>query len=125
MGDAPSWRIYEDDRAVAFLDISQATEGHSLVVPREHAVNLFTLSEDSAAALGRAVHRVARLLHERLDPPGMNVVQSNGRAAWQEVPHVHVHVVPRYLGDGLVPPWGETNPSHDALRVLHARIAAS
>lgn len=92
-GRAKAWRVYEDEISVAFLDIGQATVGHTLVVPRLHATDIWALTEDDAAAVMRSVHRVARLLRERLDAIQINLSQSNGRAAWQEVFHYHVHVV--------------------------------
>jgi histidine triad (HIT) family protein len=124
-GRSQSWAVYEDDAAAAFLDIGQATPGHTLVVPRRHAQDIWSLSEDEAASIMRCVHRVALLLRERLAPLGMNVTQSNGRAAWQEVFHYHVHVVPRYGGDGLVPPWQSTSPSPETLSATQRRILGS
>jgi histidine triad (HIT) family protein len=104
-GSLPSWRVYEDDAAVAFLDKGHATRGHTLVIPRHHAADLWELSEDEAAAVMRGVHRVARLLRQRLPAlRGLNVTQSNGAAAWQEVFHYHVHLIPRYGDDDLRPP---------------------
>ena len=95
-GDIPSCRIYEDDLAVAFLDIGPFEEGHTLVIPRRHAVILPDLSEQEAAALGVVIHRVGKLLLERLPCDGFNVLQNNGACATQEVPHVHFHVIPRW-----------------------------
>jgi histidine triad (HIT) family protein len=71
----------------------------------------------------RAVHRVATKLRDKLRPHGMNVTQSNGAAAWQEVFHYHVHVVPRYGDDGFTPPWRPARPSPEALADVHRRIA--
>ena len=105
---AAAWRVDEDRATVSFLDLGQATAGHTLVVPRRHAPDLWALTEDEAATVMRAVHRVARLLRDALRPDGMNIVQSNGAAAWQEVAHFHIHVVPRYDGDELVAPWRST-----------------
>jgi histidine triad (HIT) family protein len=121
-GIAPAWRVYEDDGTVAFLDIGQATVGHTLVAPKRHAPDIWSLSEDDAAAVMRSVHRVATQLRGKLRPRGMNVTQSNGAAAWQDVFHYHVHLVPRYGDDGLVPPWRPTTPSPEALAEVHRRI---
>ena len=84
-GSTPSWGVYEDDFAVAFLDIGQATPVHTLVVPSKHSADIWSLSEDDAASVMRSVHRVATQLRVTLKPLGMNVTQSNGTAAWQEV----------------------------------------
>lgn len=118
-----SWRVYEDDAAVAFFDRGQATPGHTLVVPRIHAPDLWALTVDEAAETMRTVHAVARLLQQKLAAPGLNVTQSNGRAAWQTVFHYHVHLIPRYGDDGLVPPWRPTTPSDADLDALLARIS--
>jgi histidine triad (HIT) family protein len=91
-------------------------------VPRRHAADIWSLSEEEAATVMRAVHRVARQLCDTLRPEGLNVTQSNGATAWQEVFHYHVHLVPRYGNDGLVPPWRPTSPSPDVLAAVHQRI---
>jgi histidine triad (HIT) family protein len=104
-GQAQSRRVYEDEQAVAFLDIAPATRGHTLVVPRDHTADLWAISEAAVTAVAGATRHVARLLRERLNPDGLNVVQSNGAAAGQEIFHFHAHVVPRYLGDGLRAMW--------------------
>jgi len=121
-GAAPAWRVYEDGETIAFLDIRPTTAGHTLVVPRRHAADIWSLSEDEAAAVMRSVHRVAAQLRERLRPRGLNITQSNGAAAWQEVFHYHVHLVPRYGGDGLAPPWRPTRPTPEALAEVQRRI---
>jgi histidine triad (HIT) family protein len=121
-GALPAWRVYEDDAAIAFLDKGQVTRGHTLVIPRRHAADLWDLSEDEAAAVMRAVHRVARLLRERLPLAGLNVTQSNGAAAWQDVFHYHVHLIPRYGNDDFRVPWRATNPSADALAEIRRAI---
>jgi histidine triad (HIT) family protein len=120
-GTSPSWRVYEDKVAVAFLDIGQATPGHTLVVPRKHTADIWSVTEDEASAVMRSVHRVAAQLRDTLQPLGLNVTQSNGVAAWQEVFHYHVHLVPRYGDDGLVPPWRPTKPSPEELGEVHRR----
>ena len=121
-GTTPSWGVAEDDVAVAFLDIGQATPGHTLVVPRTHAADIWELSEDDAAMVMRSVHRVAAMLRRALRPLGMNVIQSNGGAAGQEVFHYHVHLVPRYGDDDLAPPWPATTSSPHELAAVHRRI---
>jgi histidine triad (HIT) family protein len=120
-GTAPSWRIYDDDVTVAFLDIGQATPGHTLVVPRTHTPDIWSITEDEAAAVMRSVHRVAAQLRGTLLPLGLNVTQSNGSAAWQEIFHYHVHLVPRYGNDALAPPWRSTKPSPEDLAAVHQR----
>jgi histidine triad (HIT) family protein len=124
-GSLPSWRVHEDESTVAFLDKGQVTRGHTLVVPRRHAADIWDLTEDEAQAVMRSVHGVARLLRERLGLRGLNVTQANGTAAWQDVFHYHVHLIPRYGDDGFRPPWRSTSPSHDQLRDVQLKITGA
>jgi histidine triad (HIT) family protein len=124
-GTTPAWRVDEDDHTLAFLDIGQATVGHTLVVPKQHAADIWSITDQQATEVARAVRRVAALLHDKLEPEGMSVTQSNGAAAWQTVFHYHVHVIPRYPGDGLVPPWRSSRPSPEALEAVHHRITST
>jgi histidine triad (HIT) family protein len=114
-GVLPSWRVYEDESSIAFLDTGQVTRGHTLVVPRRHAEDIWALTEDEACAVMRSVHRVARSLRDKLEPLGLNVTQANGSAAWQEVFHYHVHLIPRYGTDGFRPPWRSTRPTPEQM----------
>ena len=100
-GDATSWPVYEDEHCCAFLDVNPLTRGHTLVIPRRHATDLLALTEDEAQQVMRATLRVAQLLEARLTPAGLNLIQANRAAAMQTVFHMHMHVVPRYEGDGL------------------------
>ena len=104
-GNAPAERLFEDESTLAFLDANPATDGHTLVIPKRHAGDLFEIEDEDADALWRSVRRVARGIREALAPDGMNLFQSNGRAAFQSVFHVHVHVVPRWADDGIRLPW--------------------
>ena len=101
-GDLPASIVCEDDGVVAFMDLRQAVPGHVLVVPRQHVETLYDLDEDSAAALMRMAVRVAKAARATFDPAGLNLWQSNGEAGGQEVPHFHLHVHPRRVGDGLL-----------------------
>ncbi|TDC75206.1 HIT family protein [Actinomadura sp. 7K507] len=122
-GDSPSYRVAEDDHTVAFLDIAPANPGHTLVVPRTHVRNIWEISEAAHAQVAGMVHRVAALLNATLAPDGMNVVHSNGEAAWQEVFHFHVHLVPRWHGDDLRLMWNsEPVPPHD-LEQIQQRLS--
>lgn len=97
----PAEIVYEDERTMAFLDINPANPGHTLVIPKRHAATLFEIDEEDAAAVMRTAVRVARAIRAALAPDGLNLVQSNGRAGGQEIFHLHVHVIPRWVGDGL------------------------
>lgn len=102
--ELPSQKVFEDDTTVAFMDINPWTKGHCLVVSKEHAATIFELSEDSAIGVMRVAHRLAPAIKEAVDAEGLNLLQSNGRAAWQQVDHVHLHLIPRWFNDPLVPP---------------------
>lgn len=103
-GDLPSQKVSEDDLTLAFMDINPWTKGHCLVVSKEHAATIFELSADSAVAIMRAAHRLAPAIRDAVQAEGLNLFQSNGRAAWQQVNHVHLHLLPRWFNDPLVPP---------------------
>jgi histidine triad (HIT) family protein len=100
-GDIPSERIYEDDHVISVMDINPWTRGHAVVFPRKHATNLFEIEDDELEHVAVAAKRVATKMRETLDCDGINLLQSNGRAAWQTIFHLHVHVIPRYEGDPL------------------------
>lgn len=104
-GKAPAHVVHEDERCVGFLDINPATRGHCLVVPRRHVDDIWDSDGDLFADVARAAHAVSGLLRERLEPAGITLFQANRRAGWQDVFHLHIHVVPRYEDDQLVRPW--------------------
>ncbi|MBI3003450.1 MAG: HIT domain-containing protein [candidate division NC10 bacterium] len=118
-GVLPAHLLYQDEEILAFLDIAPLTPGHTLVIPRRHAASLTECPPGTVAALFAAAVRLARAIQKALGAPGFNLGLNDGRAAGQEVPHVHVHVVPRYGGEGggiqrmlktrgPVPPLAET-----------------
>ena len=104
-GEIPATRVDEDEQTVTFMDISPGTRGHALVVPRNHARDLYDIDPEDLAAVGRAAQRVAARQRDALSADGVNLLNSCGQAAWQTVFHFHLHVVPRYAGDGLKLPW--------------------
>jgi histidine triad (HIT) family protein len=104
-GEIPARIIDEDERTIAFMDISPATRGHALVIPREHAEDLHAVSAEDLAAVMLSAQRLADRMRERLGADGVNLLNSCGSAAWQTVFHFHVHVIPRYTGDPLRLPW--------------------
>jgi histidine triad (HIT) family protein len=121
-GSAPSYIVAEDEHTMAFLDRGQASQGHTLVVPRQHTADVWAISDEDAIAVMLMAKRVAHLLDNRLSPDGLNLVQSNRSAGWQDVFHFHLHVVPRWAGDGLVPPWRPSRPSDDDLAATLSRL---
>lgn len=132
--DDPDVReVYRDESIVAFFPAKPAALGHVLVVPRRHVPNIWGLEQDEASQLSRAALLLAEAIHEAVGPEGLNVIQSNGEAATQTVPHLHVHLVPRWLDDAMGPIWpeatdfSETSKESTLLNVRGAmkRLAAS
>ena len=123
-GDIPSFKVLEDEHTLAFMDINPANEGHCLVIPKEHARDLFAISADAVAAVARSARRVARAVQAVLQPDGINLVQCNGAAAGQSVYHFHMHVLPRANDDGLAMNWGIEPGDMQAIGELATRIAA-
>ena len=99
-GAAKAEVVYEDEVALAFLDSHPASRGHTMVIPKIHAETLDHLSETQLGPLFLAVKRVMGLLEKSLQPAGLNVGWNHGWAAGQRVNHLHVHLIPRYAGDG-------------------------
>jgi histidine triad (HIT) family protein len=104
-GELPAQIVDEGELTVAFMDISPATRGHLLVVPRRHSRDLLEIGQEDLAATLTAAQRMAGRIVERLDADGVNLINGCRRAAWQTVFHFHVHVIPRYDGDPLRPLW--------------------
>jgi histidine triad (HIT) family protein len=104
-GQIPSTRVYEDDRTLCFMDINPLTAGHCLVVTRAHAATLFDAVDADLQAAITTARRVARALRTALVPDGLNLLQANGAAAFQSVPHFHLHLIPRWNGDGKGFDW--------------------
>lgn len=99
-GEIPSTRVFEDEETLAFLDIGPIVKGHTLVVPKRHYGALTDAPPEVLAAVMRSVQRVARALFNGLGADGVNIFQANGAAAGQVIPHLHVHVIPRFTHDG-------------------------
>lgn len=97
--------VYRDSNAVAFFPTEPATLGHTLVVPRLHVADIWTLPEELAAHLAKVGVRIAAAIGRAVEPDGLNVIQSNGRAATQTVFHLHVHLVPRWENDAVGRIW--------------------
>lgn len=117
-GQIPCHRVYEDAHVLAFLDIGPLSRGHTLVVPKEPAERLENLSDDAAAALGRALPRLTRAVCAAVGAEACNILINNGPSAGQEVMHVHVHLIPRFPGRaegaGLEKRWAHLPTPPDA-----------
>jgi histidine triad (HIT) family protein len=116
-GEVDAEVVYENDGALAFLDISPLSEGHTLIIPKEHAVQAHEMSPDSWAAVADALANVTKMLADRLDVKAYNILQNNGEAAHQAVMHVHFHVIPKTRSGGLGLKWsGKRNIDVAAVR---------
>ena len=125
-GEIPCYRVYEDEHVLAFLDVGPLADGHTLVIPKERRAQLHELSDESAAALGRVLPRIARAVLAATGAAAYNVLQNNGAEAHQAVMHVHFHVIPRHGGRGLGLDWrpGELSPERadELLRAMRRAL---
>ncbi len=119
--------VHEDDATLAFMDPRQANEGHLLVIPKRHVETVWDPDAETAADLFRVVPKIARALRESLNLAGMSIWQSNGKPGGQEVPHVHVHLMPRHAGDGLLRVYPERveKAGRGQLDAVAARVVAA
>ncbi len=98
--EIPNYTVYEDESVLAFLDIFPHAVGHTVVIPKVHAENLLELADDKVEAVFKAVKKVQEKLQKALDPQGFSVGWNHGEAGGQAVPHLHIHVLPRWNNDG-------------------------
>jgi histidine triad (HIT) family protein len=119
-GNSPASFTYEDDTVVAFMDVQPITQGHMLVVPREHSVLMAGLNETTAMRTFRVARQLAAVVRSTLGATGVNLFVMDGETAFQDVPHFHVHVIPRYANDG----FGLTFPDRYAHPPSRAELEA-
>lgn len=112
--------VHSNETCVAVLDLHPASPGHTLVLPRLHVESVWDLDDATAVAVMLSIRSVAELLRDRLAPDGLTVRQNNGAASGQRVPHLHVHLVPRWIGDGHIGWPRERNEAVDNAEVLRA-----
>ena len=123
-GKIPSAKVYDDERTLAFMDINPLTRGHCLVVTKVHAATLYDAEpEDLKAAIATA-KKVAGAIRHALNPDGLNLLQANGAAAFQSVPHFHLHLIPRWTGDGKGFDWKLVPGSREEITDTAGRIRA-
>lgn len=104
-GQIPSFKIFEDEQTLAFMDINPLNSGHCLVITKAHAATLFEAALGDLHAAIATAQRVALAIREGLKPDGLNMLQANGAAAFQSVPHFHLHLIPRWANDGKGFDW--------------------
>jgi len=113
-GEAPAYKIYEDEDFVVIMDLYPANLGHSLILPKIPSIDIFDLNEKSAAGLYPLAKRVAAAIKDATGCDGVNIMQNNGRAAGQVVFHFHLHIIPRYNEDGIR--FSTTQKSYDSAK---------
>ena len=117
-GEIPSFKIFEDDQVLAFMDINPISAGHSLVIPKYHTPDIFSAPDRWAAATVNGIQRLARAVNKTVEPDGINILQANGPGAAQSVLHLHMHVVPRWADDKMMMNWGIHPGDMDAIGAL-------
>jgi histidine triad (HIT) family protein len=100
-GEIPSSKIYEDEEVLAFMDLFPVNRGHALIIPKEHYENLLEMDEEIVAKVSKIVRKVAEAVKKGVNAEGINISQSNGKVAGQEIMHTHFHVIPRFKEDEL------------------------
>ena len=121
-GEIPSRTLYEDESFRVILDLGPATQGHALILPKEHYADLFALPQETAAEALKLAKKIAKAQKSALKADGLNLVQNNGTAAGQTVGHFHIHLIPRYEGDGQTIGWKPGNPSDEELDAVRETI---
>lgn len=124
-GEIPCAKVYEDAHTFAFMDAGQVNPGHVLVATKEPAETILDLDEDLAAALFRTVTKVAKAVQAAYAPEGLTLLQANKPAGMQTVPHFHVHILPRYTGDGVGLTWPKKDPDLETLRGYASKISVA
>lgn len=122
-GEIPSKTVYEDEKFRAILDISPASRGHVILLPKCHAANLYELSDEDASEIFIAAKKVAKAMKTALSCEGMNILQNNGELAGQTVFHLHMHLIPRYAQDHVIFSWEHGTPAETELEDTAQAIA--
>ena len=122
-GEIPSKTLYEDDEFRVILDLGPATKGDALILPKNHYRNLFELPKEQAEKAIVLAKKMALRMQEKLHCDGLNLVQNNGETAGQTVFHFHIHLIPRYEGDGQVIGWKPGKPEDAELEAVRKTIA--
>lgn len=122
-GVIPTNSIYEDEDFNVILDLAPATKGHALILPKEHADNLYELPEDTAAKAMILAKKLATCMTQKLECDGFNIVQNNGTVAGQTVFHFHMHLIPRYKEDGQTIAWKPQEMSVEELKKIKDLLA--
>ena len=123
-GEIPATIVAQDERTIAFMDINPATRGHALVIPRAHARDVHEIDPEDLKAVVASAQQIAARARSKLAADGVNLMNSNGSAAWQTVFHFHLHVIPRYRDDPLRLPWVPGPGDADEIAAAGAALRA-
>ena len=121
-GSIPSKTIYEDEKFRVILDLGPATQGHALILPKEHYADIYEIPEETIGDAMKLAKKMAGLMTDKLGCDGFNIVQNNGEAAGQTVKHFHIHLIPRYKDDGQHILWEPGEVSQDELELIKRQI---
>jgi histidine triad (HIT) family protein len=121
-GEIPVAKVYEDEAVFAFLDIGPISDGHTLVIPKEHCTRIHDCAPDVLADVASRLGRIAEAVTTAVDADGYNVLSNNGSAAGQVVDHLHFHVIPRKTGDGVFTEWPSYRYKAGQIEKLAAKI---
>ena len=124
-GDIPSSTIYEDEDFRVILDLGPATKGHALILPKKHFKDIFEMDDATASKVFVLAKKIACAMKKALNCDGLNIVQNNGEIAGQTVFHFHMHIIPRYEGDGQHILWDPGSSDNETLKQLAAQIASA
>ena len=124
-GRIPCWKLFEDERVLAFLDIGPLSEGHCLVIPKSHAVTIDQMSGQEVAACTRLLPKLSAAVREATGVEGWNILQNNGKISGQAVDHVHFHIIPRRENDNLGYRWPAGKLDDDTAFRLQESIRAN
>ena len=121
-GEIPSVKLYEDAETLAFMDINPVHDGHCLVIPKAHSATVFEIDPEDFATAARATAKLARAVKAAIPCDGVNLMQANGEGAGQSVGHLHLHILPRKSGDGLLLNWDPKPGERDRIAAIAERI---
>ncbi len=120
-GEIPSFTLYEDEKFKVFMDISPATKGHVVIIPRKHIENIFEMDDETASEVLIVAKKIAKAMKEELKCEGLNILQNNGAVAGQTVFHFHIHLIPRYTHDSVHINWNsESYKEGEAVEIAKA-----
>ncbi len=125
-GEIPSVKVYEDEKVMAFMDINPLNDGHTLVIPKRHFETLLEIDPEDLSATIKAAQKIAKAIQKALNPDGITVIQLNKKAAGQMIPHLHLHLIPRWEGDGLkISSWELVAGDMEKIKEIGEKIKTS